>query len=94
MMRPALLTLALLSACSGRPAGPATTSTTDLGTTADSEPRWTTGLVLPTTGASTGSSAAGVEDAEDAPAAAPTASCPRDQVCPPRAPGGPRRGRP
>lgn len=95
MTRLALLPLLVASACSGRPAGPATTSTTDLASTGDREPRWTTGLILPTTGASTGSSAAGAaEGPEDAPAAAPAHGCPRGQVCPRPAPESPRRGRP
>lgn len=99
MTRLALLPLLVVSACSGRPAGPATTSTTDLASTGDSEPRWTTGLILPTTAASTGSSAAGLEEGPDAaplaaPPAAPPGTCPHGQLCPARDPGGPRRGRP
>lgn len=48
MYKTPLTTLLLLSACSGAPAGPATT-TADLTSTSDPAPRWTTALPDPTT---------------------------------------------
>lgn len=74
-MRRFALALVLASACSGRPAGPATTSTTGEGSSGEaSEPRWTTGVMLPTTEATTGAALAPEACERDA-------DCPAGQAC-------------